>query len=440
MSHALDAYGLKVTNAAPETVTALDKFGRDWIGYGPDLGVLFPAARAEPACALASAYAGLLHMSLEAAEGYRAAAPFLATAQSHAGHVTQREQAIVDAALAWSRQDYPSSLKAFERATELAPPDIVAAKWGQYLAFNLGDAPAMLRLARNIMPQHRNTAEAWGMLAFAQEQSHQLHLAEDSCREALALNPHDAWAQHALAHVYETHGRLDEGISFFEAAAPGWNDRSIFMREHNYWHLALFHLDRDEPNAALKIYDDHLWGSWPEFAQEQIGAISMLWRLELRGVDTGERWQPVIKKVLERGREHIWPFHDLHYVFAIARSGSAAGAEEFLLSLKRKAASIGGAWSAVAAPAAAALVAYCQGRYAESSDLLTGVVPSLHLIGGSHAQRDIFVQTWIDASLRANNVSAVAHALDERQRARPGVLVHKRDLERLKNARSHSTS
>jgi tetratricopeptide (TPR) repeat protein len=435
MTYALDAYGQKVTGASAASVAALDRFGSEWISYGPDLAGAITAAEVQPDCALANAYAGLLHMSLEAASGYAAAAPFLKRLQDGASRVTAREQAIIDAALHWGAQDYPASLKAFEAAVGLSPADIVAAKWGQYLAFNLGDAAAMLRLGRQIMTAHRRTAEAWGMLAFAQEQSHQLHLAEDSAAQSLALNPRDAWAQHAMAHVYETHGRLDDGIRFLEQAAAGWSDRSIFMREHNYWHLALFHLDRDEPATAIDIYDRKLWGAWPEFAQEHIGAISMLWRLELRGVDVGNRWAPVAAAVMKRGAEHLWPFHDLHYIHAISRNGSAAATAGFMTTMMQKAERAGGVWKEVAVPAARAIVACNQGRHDDACDLLTPLLPQLVRIGGSHAQRDIFVQAWIDAAFTARRLSALEHVLNERQHARPTVNAHQRDLDRLQSTR-----
>jgi len=435
MTYALDAYGQKVTGASAASVAALDRFGSQWISYGPDLAGPITTAETEPGCALANAYAALLHMSLEASSGYEAAAPFLKRLEGGTSHVTAREQAIIEAALHWGALDYPASLKAFETAVSLSPADIVAAKWGQYLAFNLGDAPAMLRLGRQIMAAHRSTPEAWGMLAFAQEQSHQLHLAEDSAAQSLALNPRDAWAQHAMAHVYETHGRLDEGIRFLEQAAPGWSDRSIFMREHNNWHLALFHLDRDEPAKALDIYDRQLWSAWPEFAQEQIGAISMLWRLELRGVDVGNRWASVVAAVTQRGVEHLWPFHDLHYIHAISRNGSTTRTADFITTMEQKADRAGGVWKDVALPAAQAIVACNQGRHDDACDLLSPLLPQLARIGGSHAQRDIFVQAWIDAAFRARRLSALEHVLTERKNARPTVAAHRRDLDRLQSTR-----
>lgn len=434
-----DKYGHRVTGASAPTLDALNRFGDAWLEYGPDVGVIFAAADDDPDCALVQAYAGLLHMALEAETGYRAARPFLERASMNAASATPREQAIIAAALDWAQGNFPSALQEFERVAECAPDDIVAAKWGQYLAFNLGDAGAMLRLAQSIIPQHRKTAEAWGMLAFGQEQMYHLDKAEESSRMALSLNPEEAWAQHALAHVFETRGQVDEGIDFLTQASPGWTDRSIFMREHNYWHLALFHLDRDEPETALKIFDQCLWGEWPEFAQEQIGAVSMLWRLELRGAQIGSRWQPVIEKILERGHEHIWPFHDLHYVYALSRAETGKAAAEFLSSIDRMAADRGGVWADVAAPAARAVNAHATGRHHEAAETLAPILNDLHTIGGSHAQRDIFVQTWIDAALHANQHSAVEHVLQSRAHARPRIKAHHRDIERCKGtAAKHS--
>jgi hypothetical protein len=233
----------------------------------------------------------------------------------------------------------------------------------------------------------------------------------------------------------ETQSRIDEGITFLSDHAHCWAERSIFVREHNFWHLALLHLDRDEPAHALEILDRHLWGEWPEFAQEQIGAISALWRLELRGVDVGERWRPVVAKVVERWHEHILPFHDLHFVYALARGGRTNETREFLASMTRHGeGDTSGVWDSIAIPCANALVAYANGRHAQAAELIGAALPRLHLIGGSHVQRDVFVQTWIDAALRAGHHTAVADVLHRRAEAKPAVPEAQRLLQRIRAA------
>ncbi len=55
------------------------------------------------------------------------------------------------------------------------------------------------------------------MVAFGLEQCHQLLEAETMAREATAMNRHDPWAHHAVAHVMETQGRVNEAIATAKA-------------------------------------------------------------------------------------------------------------------------------------------------------------------------------------------------------------------------------
>jgi tetratricopeptide (TPR) repeat protein len=430
-----DAFDLTITTTRPQIMAAYDTYAADWIGYGPRVRSVFDAADADPSCAFVNAHAAAVHMALEASSGFKAARPYLTRARKNARDASTRERAFVAAVYDWWRGDARSAMKRLREIIADYPADIVSAKWAQYHAFNLGDADAMRDIALSIIPAHGKTAEAWGMLAFGHEQTNGLGQAEDAARQALALKPDEPWAQHALAHVMETQGRVDEGIAFLERCAPGWADRSIFIREHNYWHLAVFHLDRDEPTRALQIFDDHLWGEWPEFAQEQIGAISALWRMELRGANVGPRWDPIVGKVAERWHEHILPFHDLHFVYALARGGRIAATREFLASMARHGEKdVTGIWDSIAIPCANGLAAYADNRFAEAAGLIAPCLKRLHLIGGSHAQRDLFTQTWIDAALRAGDHTAVADVLATRAQARPAVKETHRLLQRLRIA------
>ncbi|MBI1237801.1 MAG: tetratricopeptide repeat protein [Alphaproteobacteria bacterium] len=416
MTH--DAFGLSITGAAASSAACYDRYAASWISYGTDLPAVIAASDADPQCGFLAAHAASVHMALEATAGLASAAPYLKRAQDGAAAASPRERAFIQSVLSFAVNDMPATLGALEEAVALAPSDIVAAKWGQYHAFNLGDAARMRAFADAILPAHRGTPEAYGMLAFALEQSHDLKGAEDAAWRALSLKRAEPWAHHALAHVMETQGRLQEGLGFLKAQADTWEDRSIFIRGHNWWHVVLFLLDLDSPKEALAIFDQRLWGVWPEFAQEQIGAISALWRMELRGVDVGERWRPVAAKVAERGHEHLQPFHDLHFLYALARAGAPGEAEAFLASMT--AAALGKrpcvrlAWADVAVPAARGLLAYGQGRYGEAAELLGRALPALQIIGGSHAQRDLFAQTWIDALWRAGDAGAAAKVLSDR--------------------------
>ncbi len=156
-----------------------------------------------------------------------------------------------------------------------------------------------------------------------------------------------------------------------------------------------FRLALGREDEALEIYDDRLWGEWPEFPQEQIGAVSMLWRLELRGADVGERWTPVVEQARMRAGEHLFPFHDLHYLYALARAGHDGEADKFLTSIKNKAADDASSdvWREQCFPAAKALLTFASGKRAAAAEQLAPILSDLYRIGGSHAQRHVFVET-----------------------------------------------
>lgn len=415
-----DALGLEVTTTNPATIEAINIYTADWIGYGTHLRTIFAAADNDPHSALANAKAAAIHLALESSSGYAPARQYLKRARAAVRDATEREQLFVAAVVAWWRGDIATALATLRQLTKKYPADIAAAKWGQYHGFNLGRPADVLSFAEDIAPAHPRSAHAWGMRAFGLEQTGRLAEAEEAGRRALSLKRAEPWAQHAIAHVMDAQGRLDQGIEFLSDYAHTWDDRSIFIREHNYWHLALLHLDRDEPGAALGIFDRHLWGAWPEFAQEQIGAISALWRLELQGVDVGERWTPIVDKVLARWHEHILPFHDMHFVYALARGGKLPEARAFLTSMARHGErDATGVWESVAQPLAAGLVAYAEEKFERAADTIAPVLPRLHVIGGSHVQRDVFIQTWIDAALKAGQHTAAMEVLTHRHRERP---------------------
>ena len=93
-----------------------------------------------------------------------------------------------------------------------------------------------------------------GAYAFGLEETNELSRAEDVARAALAGNPSDAWATHALAHVMETANRQEEGIAFLKGTRGFWS-QAHFMAGHNGWHLALYLIEQGRVDEALADYD-----------------------------------------------------------------------------------------------------------------------------------------------------------------------------------------
>ena len=295
-------------------------------------------------------------------------------------------------------RDYARALAALEELTLRWPADLCAIKWGQYHAFNLGDQAAMLRFAERARVVFEDHPYAHGMIAFALEQNHRLSEAEEEGLRATEIAIDDAWAHHAVAHVMETQARARDGARWLDHCSHTWERKGVFIRDHNWWHAALFRLALGRIDEALAIYDARLWGAWPEFPQEQIGAISMLWRFEMRGIDVGDRWAPVLEQVRRRAGEHILPFHDLHYLYALTRAGTAGEGEAFLASLKRHAETSDEPyrtfWRETGVPAAEAVHAFALGDCIATTEGLAKALPTLERVGGSHAQRHLFIETF----------------------------------------------
>jgi hypothetical protein len=125
------------------------------------------------------------------------------------------------------------------------------------------------------------------MHAFGLEEIGDYVHAEQTGRHALEVNARDPWAVHAVAHVMEMQGRLPEGIEWLESRAPDWSPDNGFAF-HNWWHLALYYLDLGEHAKVLEL-STRAYPAAGQVILEMIDATAMLWRLNLRGIDVGDR-------------------------------------------------------------------------------------------------------------------------------------------------------
>lgn len=51
--------------------------------------------------------------------------------------------------------------------------------------------------------------------------------------QALELNRYDAWATHALAHVYEMTGQHEKGIQFMSSTETDWKVNAAKINDTN---------------------------------------------------------------------------------------------------------------------------------------------------------------------------------------------------------------
>lgn len=362
---------------------------------------------------IVQAYCATLHMFAESRDAAPHARPFIERAQTGARRATARERRYIAAVAAWVDGDIARAISLHQEQAREHPRDLASLKLGQYHCFNTGDCPGMLRLALAGLPAAADVPYLHGMAAFGYEQCHLMRQAEDSARRAIAMVRKEPWAHHALGHVMLTEGRLREGLSFMREVSDTWVGLNSFMVTHNWWHVALFLIDLGRDTEALEVYDRHVWGVAKEYSQDQIGAGSLLARFELAGIDVGDRWQDLAGRLALRLDDHVLPFLDLQYLYGLARaSRPEAGAllrniEDFAPSAPP---STRMAWQRVCVPAAQALLAHARSDFAAAIDGLGLALPRLMEIGGSHAQRDLFEQVYLDALIRSGSEATLASA------------------------------
>lgn len=302
------------------------------------------------------------------------------------------------------------------------PRDLLALQVGHQIDFFTGNA----RLLRDRIARAR---AAWspclpgyhallGMYAFGLEEMGDYAPAEITGRSAVELEPRDGWAQHAVAHVLEMQGRTSEGIAWMRANPEAWS-RDSFLAVHNWWHLALYHLDRGESDEVLRLFDGPIFGGRSAVAMDLLDASALLWRLHLRGIAVGDRWQGVADNWQPFASAGNYAFNDAHAVMAFVGAGRPDRIAEVLDAQDRAMAGAGDNarfTCEVGRPVVLGLKAFGDGDYAGCIAALQPVIPIANRFGGSHAQRDLLDLTVMEAALRLPD-RALARAISAERRA-----------------------
>ncbi|MDB6000217.1 MAG: tetratricopeptide repeat-containing protein, partial [Rhizobacter sp.] len=367
-----DSLGNTVTLQDAASLAAVNAFVEGFIACETRVVDILAAAEHDHST-LVQSYAGMLQMFSETPAAPVNAKPYFDRAQASAPQATERERRFLGCLQAWAAGDITRAMALHEAQVKDHPRDLVSLKLGHYHCFNRGDSPGMLRLALAALPHAADVPYLHGMAAFAYEQCHLLDEAEAAASLAIRMRRKEPWAHHAMAHVMLTEGRIEEGLAFTLGVSDTWIGLNSFMETHNWWHVALFQLERREHDAALRTYDEHVWGVCKDYTQDQIGAVSLLARLELAGVDVGSRWNDVADYLEARTDDHVLPFLDMQYLYGLARAGRPQ-ADGLMASVERWAAQAppqsSAAWQRVCVPACRGLLAAARGDFRTAIDQL----------------------------------------------------------------------
>lgn len=349
----------------------------------------------------------------------------VAAAERHAAGANDRERGHLAAVRAWCDGDFDAAVDAWGRVLQDHPRDTLALQ-----AAHLGDF--LLGQQARLRDRCAQVAYAWdegvpgygwmlGMLAFGLEETGDHPRAEEVGRRAVELNPRDAWAAHAVAHVMEMQGRIGEGIAWLDTTRRRWAPDNGFAY-HNHWHRALYHLDLGDAAGALAIYDGEIRHRGTSVVLELIDASALLWRLSLLGHDVGDRFGELADAWAAHAEDRFYAFNDVHALMAFLGAGREKAARAVLDGLASAASGRGtNARMArdVGLPVARGLAAFARGDHEGCLEALGPVRHRAIAFGGSNAQRDVLAMTLAEAALRAGRREAALALASERTRLRP---------------------
>lgn len=336
-----DWIGQTLTTDSAEAAAAFDRAIASYLAWRTDtIDHINAATAADPDFALPYAARGLLTISLRKPELRTVAEDMLAAARAGRPPETERERRYVAALEAAIGGRITEAVTHFEAIARAHPHDLFALRLSQFELFWIGEVAWMRDISERAAPAWSEGDPGLGpflaILAFGLEENGAYAEAECCGKRAVDIDPHDPWGAHAVAHVLIMQGRLADGIAWCSNLSDNWGAAN-HIRHHNWWHLALFHVEAGNYDDALATYDNRLRDmsspllqAIPDYYVDIQNDVALLQRLELRRIDVGHRWDDVGDLAAARIGNHASPFTSAHCALGLASAGRFAEAKELV--------------------------------------------------------------------------------------------------------------
>ncbi len=350
---------------------------------------------------------------------------------------TRRERQQIEAVNLWIQGRGREALAGLKDHLAEFPRDALLMRLA-HLLYNRGCSsvgvanfpPAFLELLHGCAP---HCEDHWAFLAeyaYAHHETGALDAAMRLAQRSLDLNPVNAVATHSLTHVYFEQGDAAAGADFLGNWLQGF-DAPASSYVHLSWHLALFELALGQYQRALDRYEHDIR---PSVAANSMATLadsaSFLWRVQLYGGDSSPRlWPERWPELWEEARALAAPvaekpsvaFQVGHATLALAASGDQDALTTMVQRLQSMVEQGDMFAQDIVLPLVQGIASFVQGAYAASAQLLQPVCLQLVRIGGSHAQREVFEDTLLQAYLRAEHFDKAEAMLAERLQRREAV-------------------
>jgi tetratricopeptide (TPR) repeat protein len=419
----IDRWGSPVFAGRQQAVDLLDEAVEQLVSLsGEPTALADEAAGRDPELVLARVVQAYLALYAGSASGLERARALVGDLDPWGLETGERELLHVLAAQSWADGEWERAASFLERALLHESRDLLALKVAQDLYFFIGNQQDLRDVVEGVFgawPSDRpGYGYVCGMYAFGLEENGQYEAAETQARRALEENPRDVWAVHAQAHVYEMEGAQRLGIAFLKGSADHWT--SSYFATHNWWHRALYHLELREVDEALALYDGPVRDARSSEWLDVDDAASLLWRLHLFGIDVGERARTLLGEVEGLLEDPVSVFNDWHAVMIAGLAGAPEVCEQLIvLNQGARGGTNRRAIDAAGLQLLEGFTASAAGDANRALHRLIDVEPAAHVVGGSHAQRDVIGLTLIAAAARSGDVRLAEALLAARLERKP---------------------
>ena len=427
-----DRYGLPLTTSSTRAtecfIAGLDLLLEQ--NFGPE-EQFTQAIEADPGFALAhSALAYMFHLRAQVAE----ARECVQAAQALAASVSRRERQQVEAMALFITGQGPRSYALICEHLADYPRDILMLRLAQRL-FSLGCSGAgvasfpapLLTLMQGVASAYGDDWAFLGQYAFAHHETGHMEEARRLAEHSLALRPTNAVAAHSVAHVFFETGDAASGGEFLDTWLKGFDARAPY-HVHLSWHQALFELARGRYQRALALYEADIR---PAVVANRAPALNdsaaLLWRVYMYSGVTPPFPPEEVRDLATPAASRPGPaFRDVHAALAFAVAGDEISMGHMIDRLQGLADAGDVLAGEVTLPLAQGINAFVHGAYSEAvrhmEPLFTEPrLDQLARIGGSHAQREVFEDTMLEAYLRAEQFDKAEAMLRTRLQRRDSV-------------------
>ncbi len=350
----------------------------------------------------------------------------LSLASSGAPGITRRERQQLEAINLWIQGHGLEALTQLKEHLAEFPRDVLLLRLAHLLynrgCSSVGEAnfpPAYLALLHGSAPECEDNWAFLAEYAWAHHENGAIDEAMRLAQQSLDLNPTIAVATHSVAHVYFERGDAAGGADFLANWLEGF-DCPASSYVHLSWHLALFELALGQYERAIERYEQDIR---PYVVAKSMATLpdsaSFLWRVQIYSGTPSSHpaapsWEDVRPLATPMAEKPGFAFQVAHAALALAACDDRDALTMMMAHLQRTVERGDLFTKDIVVPLVQGIADFAQGEYAKSAEWLEPVCPQLVRIGGSHAQREVFEDTLLEAYLRAEQFDKAETMLAER--------------------------